>query len=125
MRDPKRHIRPGWASPSRPRSGGPERPGRARTMTRPPRVSVVVSHFDRALWLPEALASIRAQTYLDYEILLVDDAGPSPAFAARTAAAFGARHVRRDGNGGVAATRNSGVRAARGDLVAYLDDDDL
>lgn len=89
------------------------------------RVSVVVSHFDRVDWLPEALASIRAQTFLDYEIVLVDDAGPALALTARTAAAFGARHVRREANGGVAATRNTGVRAASGELIAYLDDDDL
>jgi glycosyltransferase involved in cell wall biosynthesis len=92
---------------------------------RVPRVSVVVSHFDRADWLPEALASIRAQAFTDYEIVLVDDAGPVPELAARAAAAFGARYVRRESNGGVAATRNTGVRAAAGELIAYLDDDDL
>lgn len=94
-------------------------------MDRVPRVSVIVSHFDRGDWLPEALATVRAQTFSDYEIVLVDDAGPLPDLAARTAAAFGARYVRRDSNGGVAATRNTGVRAATGELVAYLDDDDL
>jgi len=90
-----------------------------------PRVSVIVSHHDRAAWLPEALASIRAQRFDSHEIVLVDDAGPAPESTARTAVAFGARHVRRDTNGGVAATRNTGVRAAKGELIAYLDDDDL
>jgi glycosyltransferase involved in cell wall biosynthesis len=90
-----------------------------------PRVSVVVPHLDRADWLPESLASVRAQTFTDYEILLVDDAGPAPDRTARTAAAFGARLLRRETNGGPAASRNTGVAAAHGELIAYLDDDDL
>ncbi len=91
----------------------------------PPRVSVVVSHYDRVEWLREALASIREQSFTAYEIVVVNDAGPRSAASARAAAEFGARHVLRAVNGGVAATRNEGVRAARGGIVAYLDDDDL
>ena len=41
-----------------------------------PAVSVVVSHFDRRDWLPEALDSIAAQTFRDFEIVVVGDAGP-------------------------------------------------
>lgn len=90
-----------------------------------PRVSVVVSHYERLAWLGEALASIRAQSFADYEIVVVNDAGPHAAESERLAEAFGARYVGRAFNGGVAATRNEGVRAARGSIVAYLDDDDL
>lgn len=90
-----------------------------------PRVSVVVSHYDRVPWLREALASIRTQSFTNYEIVVVNDAGPHDAEAGQLADAFGARHVCRAANGGVAATRNTGVREARGALVAYLDDDDL
>ena len=90
-----------------------------------PRVSVVVSHFDRLVWLREALASIRDQTFADYEIVVVNDAGPDAVGAAQMAAEFGARYVHRALNSGVAATRNEGVRASRGSILAYLDDDDL
>ena len=95
-----------------------------------PRVSIVVSHFDRRRCLFAALDSIAAQTWRDFEVIVVSDAGPTSsaavveAFAATHAGAFGARFVRRDVNGGVAATRNTGVAAARGALLAYLDDDD-
>jgi len=95
-----------------------------------PRVSIVVSHFDRRRCLLEALDSIAAQTWRDFEVIVVSDAGPPAsaalveAFAAAHAGAFEARFVRRAANGGVAATRNSGVAAARGALIAYLDDDD-
>ncbi|MEP7029229.1 MAG: glycosyltransferase family A protein, partial [Candidatus Eisenbacteria bacterium] len=101
-------------------------------MTRPflraPRVSVVVSHFDRRAWLPEALDSIAAQEFSDFEIVVVNDAGPdASALVAAWARGrtFATRYVHRATNGGVAATRNTGVRAARGALIAYLDDDDL
>jgi glycosyltransferase involved in cell wall biosynthesis len=94
-------------------------------IVREPRVSVVVSHYNRLAWLREALASLRAQSFADYEILVVNDGGPDAAEAARVAGAFGARYVHRAVSGGVAATRNEGLRAARGSIVAYLDDDDL
>lgn len=97
---------------------------------RAPRVSVVVSHFDRRRCLREALGSIAAQTWRDFEVIVVSDAGPESsravveAFAAAHAGAFEVRWERRADNGGVAATRNSGAALARGALLAWLDDDD-
>ena len=82
-------------------------------------VSVVVPHYDRRAWLSEALASISAQTFRDYEVIVVSDAGPP------FEAPEGVRIVRRPVRGGVAAVRNTGIRAARGARIAYLDDDDL
>jgi glycosyltransferase involved in cell wall biosynthesis len=87
-----------------------------------PRVSVVVSHYDRQALLVEALESIAAQTYRDFESIVVNDHG---ADSAAIAERFGARYDYRDRNRGVAATRNRGVELARGELIAYLDDDDL
>src|SRR5688572_21591581 len=113
-------------SPSPP-SPGPA-PGPA---PRAPRVSVVISHFDRRRCLRQALDSVAAQTWRDFEVIVVSDAGPESsravveAFAAAHAGAFEARFVRRPSNGGVAATRNSGAAEARGALLAWLDDDDL
>jgi glycosyltransferase involved in cell wall biosynthesis len=94
----------------------------------PPRVSVVVSHFDRRAFLLEALDSIAAQTFQDFEVLVVNDGGPSAATLVEGWArgrSFATRYVQREANGGVAAVRNTGVRAARGSRIAYLDDDDL
>lgn len=91
----------------------------------------MISHFDRRRCLRQALASVAAQTWRDFEVVVVSDAGPESsralveAFAAAHAGAFETRFVRRSGNGGVAATRNSGAAASRGALLAWLDDDDL
>ena len=82
-------------------------------------ISVVVSHYDRSEWLPEALASVSAQTFRDFETIVVSDAGPP------VAAFSGVRVVRRSKRGGVAAVRNTGIASASGDRIAYLDDDDL
>jgi glycosyltransferase involved in cell wall biosynthesis len=84
-----------------------------------PSVSVVVSHYDRSAWLAEALASIAAQTFRSFEVIVVSDAGPWPLELA------GVRVIRHDERRGVAAARNTGVIAARGSRIAYLDDDDL
>ena len=97
-------------------------------MNAAPAVSVVVSHFDRRAWLPEALDSIAAQTFSDFEIVVVGDAGPDASSLVASwsrGRPFSARYIQRVVNGGVAATRNTGVLAARGALIAYLDDDDL
>jgi 3-hydroxy-5-methyl-1-naphthoate 3-O-methyltransferase len=98
-----------------------------------PRVSVVVSHFDRQSLLVEALESIASQTYRDFEVVVVNDHGADSralveGFATRIASApspFAVRYDYLPDNRGVAAARNRGVALAGGELIAYLDDDDL
>ena len=95
-----------------------------------PRVSVVVSHYDRQTLLLEALASIAAQRYRDFEVIVVNDHGADSRglvdeFARRAVPALAVRYDHRPARAGVAATRNRGVALGSGELVAYLDDDDL
>jgi glycosyltransferase involved in cell wall biosynthesis len=90
-----------------------------------PRVSVVISTCNREARLREAVASVLAQSFRDLEIIVCDD-GSSDETAA-TAQSFGApvRYLRLDHTGRPAMPRNLGIEAARGELVAFLDDDDL
>lgn len=98
-----------------------------------PRVSVIVSHYDRQALLLEALDSIAGQTYRDFEVIVVNDHGADSGtlvedFTARLArhgAPVLVRYDYRPANAGVAAARNRGVALANGELIAYLDDDDL
>lgn len=86
-------------------------------------VSVVIPAFDAERTLADALASVFAQTEPAAEVLVVDD-GSSDGTAALAAAHAGVRLLRQERRG-PAAARNRGARAARGELLAFLDADDL
>jgi glycosyltransferase involved in cell wall biosynthesis len=93
----------------------------------PPRVSVVIPTWNRARLLCEAVDSALAQSFIDSEIVIVDD-GSTDETAAVVAARYGAlsrvRYVRQP-NSGPATARNRGIRESRGSLIAFLDSDDL
>lgn len=87
-------------------------------------VSVIVPTRDRPALLREALASIRAveTDALKFEIL-VGDNGADPA-THTVAEAFGATYLRVE-RAGAGAARNAGLKAAAGEFIAFLDDDDV
>lgn len=88
-----------------------------------PQVSVVIPAYNSAAFIGEALASVRAQTVQPAEILVVDD-GSSDA-TREIAREAGAIVVQVEQNGGPATARNLGIRKARGELIAFLDADDI
>ncbi|HET8632146.1 MAG TPA: glycosyltransferase [Thermomicrobiales bacterium] len=95
-----------------------------------PTISILTTTWNRAAtYLPQALASVRAlRLSVPYEHVVVDDASDdgTAAYLAREAAADPRlRVVRHATRRGVAAARNSAARAARGDFLVDLDDDDL
>lgn len=98
-------------------------------MTDPsPLVSVILPTYNRAGFLDGALASIADQTYLQRELVIVDDGSTdeTPAVLDRLAAeGRGSFRVVRQANAGAYAARNTGLDHATGDLVAFFDSDDL
>ena len=92
-----------------------------------PTVSVVVPAYNREGTLPRTLDSVLAQTFEDFEVLVVDD-GSADGTAAVAEAYAGrddrVRLLRQPKNAGVSAARNRGLREARGEFVAFLDSDD-
>jgi glycosyltransferase involved in cell wall biosynthesis len=87
------------------------------------RISVIVPTFNRAWILREAIESVLAQTFKDFELIVVDDGSEDG--TDRLLAAYGNRiRVHRQENRGVSSARNAGIAMARGSLVALLDSDD-
>ncbi len=92
---------------------------------RVPRVSIIVATNRGGLFLDDALATVAAQTFTDYELIVVDDGGDHPAEVDRICATIRDCRVIHQPPAGVSIARNNGVAIARGSLLAFLDDDDL
>ena len=90
-----------------------------------PLVSVIISTFNRPEQLVEALRSVLNQTFTNFEIVVVNDAGCNVEATVAQLNSPSIVCLRHETNQGVAAARNTGLRAARGKYVAYLDDDDV
>lgn len=97
-----------------------------RNMSRPT-VSVILPTFDREKLLPRAVESVIAQSFDDWEIILIDDGSTdgTPDIARRYAERLRDRFtIIRQPNGGSSMARNRGIDACRGRFVAFLDSDD-
>jgi glycosyltransferase involved in cell wall biosynthesis len=100
-----------------------------------PKVSVVISTYDRCAELDKALASVHAQTFDDFEVVVVDDCSPDKeslhALLEKWHSEFEKRGVdliaaRLGENSGYhCMPKNRGIELARGDYIAYLDDDNI
>jgi len=88
------------------------------------RVSAVIPVFNGAAFLADALASIGAQDIPPDEIVVVDD-GSTDASMEIARSIAGVRVVAHERNRGLPAARNSGLATAAGDVIAFLDADDL
>lgn len=88
-------------------------------------VSIIVPTHLRPEMLAEALASIKGQTFSDYEIIVISNGeGARGRLSYDVAMKFGARYYAYP-EGSVAIARNFGISVALGEWIAFLDDDDL
>lgn len=89
----------------------------------PPLVSVVLPTYNRPQYLRRALASVMRQSFDDYEIVVVNDAG---AKVEHVVSEFPkVRLMTHSQNKGLSGARNTGIRIAEGKYITYIDDDDI
>ena len=91
-----------------------------------PQISVIVPVYKVEQYLEACLASIAAQTFRDYELILVDDGSPDR--CGEMCEAYAAQHpnvmVIHQKNAGLSAARNTGAKAAAGEYISFIDSDD-
>lgn len=90
-----------------------------------PKISVIMPVYNGEKYIAEAIASVRAQTLEDWELIVVNDGSTDQTVG--IVEAFGDARIRlfSQSNAGEAAARNTGLAVANGDYVAFLDADDL
>ena len=91
-----------------------------------PLLSIIVPVYDVENYLQKCIDSILAQTFTDFELILVDDGSPDncPALCDAAAAKDARIRVIHQKNGGLSAARNAGLDAARGAWIGFVDSDD-
>jgi glycosyltransferase involved in cell wall biosynthesis len=90
-----------------------------------PEISVIMPVYKVERFVRAAVESVLAQSFRDFELLIVDDLSPDGSIAiCQSFADPRIRVIRHCENRGLAGARNTGIRAARGELLAFIDSDD-
>lgn len=94
------------------------------------KISIIIPIYNVEQYITACLKSVEAQTYTDYEVILVDDCGTdntmavAEKFISKSKVRDKFRIVRHEHNKGNSAARNTGIAAAKGKYIYQLDDDD-
>jgi len=94
---------------------------------RQPTISVIIPAYNAANFISQTIESVLKQTFTDFELLVIDDGSTDDTLAVANQYALGDRRIQvlSQTNRGVSATRNHGVQIAKGNIIAFLDADDL
>jgi len=94
-------------------------------MSEPPKVTVVIPVYNREKYVRDTIDSILAQTFTDFELLVIDDGSTDKSReVVRSYHDPRIRLVCNEANEGIPKTRNKGIQLARGEYLAFLDSDD-
>lgn len=88
--------------------------------------SVIIPLYNKAPYVTKAIGSVLAQTFTNYELVIVDDGSQDDSFDVALKAIEGKTHchIYHQQNAGVSMARNNGVAFSRGDYLCFLDADD-
>lgn len=97
-----------------------------------PKVSIIIPTYKRSNYLPRAIDSVLSQTYENIQVIVVDDNDPDTEWRLKTSQLmkkyednYKVKYICHQCNMNGSVARNTGLRVCDGDLVTYLDDDDL
>lgn len=92
-----------------------------------PLVSIIVPCYNQAQFLDEALQSVLAQTYTNWECIIVNDGSPdnTEELAEKWVSKDSRFIYLKKKNGGLSSARNTGLEVAKGDYIQFLDSDDF
>jgi glycosyltransferase involved in cell wall biosynthesis len=88
-----------------------------------PKVSVIIPTYNRAHYIQKALDSVMAQTYQDFEVIVIDDGSTDNTREVVKQYGEKVRYFYQE-NTGIPGARNAGIRNSAGDYIAFLDSDD-
>lgn len=91
-----------------------------------PKVSVIIPAYNTAPFIAETLNSVFGQTFQDFEVIIINDGSPDTAELEVALKPYMSRiRYIKQKNRGLPGARNAGIRIARGELLAFVDSDDL
>lgn len=91
-----------------------------------PLVSIIIPAYNVATFIGETLESVFAQTFTNYEVIVINDGSPDTEALEAVLEPFAARlRYLKQANAGASAARNHGLRVATGEFIAFLDADDV
>lgn len=93
-------------------------------MNKTPLISIVIPFYSNIAWLIEAVQSVLAQTYKNYEIIIINDGSSEDTSMFLEKYNDRIIYVQKE-NAGPASARNLGIKIATGEYVAFLDSDDI
>lgn len=106
----------------------PAQPAFSGRLSDHPCVTILIPVYQHAKFIRDCIRSALAQTYANLEIIVVDDASPDPEVGAILAELEGAPRLvilRNERNLGISGAQNRGLLASRGEIIGFLDCDDL
>lgn len=89
-----------------------------------PKVSVIIPVYNAESFIEEALESALAQTYKNIEIIVVNDGSTDKSYEKIKPYLASIKYISQE-NKGVSSARNNGIRQSKGELIAFLDSDDI
>lgn len=90
-----------------------------------PKVSVIMPVYNVEAYVADAVQSVLQQTYTNFELLIIDDESPDRSIEICQQFHDGRIQIIRQRNRGLAGARNTGIRYATGELLAFIDSDDM